>query len=176
MGFDTKDFVKETRGMNMTSHVSQNLKRAGGSAIDGRPTRHGGHEISQRKRKRIEKIFGWIKTVGELRKARHRGLERVGWVFTFTAAAYNLVRVRSLMTIAVPALISRGQFVSENVQNAHLAPVSPYVDDFAEQISFQEQIRKEGRTVAGHFFSSLPRQPVWPCSTFSHCKTEPSAP
>jgi transposase len=102
-GFDTKDFVKETRGMNVTPHVSQNLKRAGGSAIDGRTTRHEGYEISQRKRKRIEEIFGWMKTVGELRKTRHRGLERVGWVFKFTAAAYNLVRMRTLMTISVPA-------------------------------------------------------------------------
>jgi transposase len=102
-GYDTKDFIQETRGMNVTPHVTQNVKRAGGSAIDGRTTRHDGYEISQRKRKRIEEVFGWMKTVGELRKARHRGLERVGWTFKFTAAAYNLVRMRNLMTTAVPA-------------------------------------------------------------------------
>jgi transposase len=101
--YDTKDFVKETRGMKVTPHVTQNLKRAGGSAIDARTTRHGGYAISQRKRKRIEEVFGWMKTVGELRKTRHRGLERVGWVFKFTAAAYNLVRMRNLMTTTVPA-------------------------------------------------------------------------
>ena len=101
--YDTKDFVKETRGMNVTPHVTQNLKRAGGSAIDARTTRHDGYEISRRKRKRIEEVFGWMKTVGELRKTRHRGLERVGWIFKFTAAAYNLVRMRNLMTTAVVA-------------------------------------------------------------------------
>jgi hypothetical protein len=73
--------------MNVTPHVTQNLKRTGGSAIDARTTRHDGYEISQRKRKRIEEVFGWMKTVGELRKTRHRGLERVGWIFKFTAAA-----------------------------------------------------------------------------------------
>lgn len=100
-GYDTKDFVKEMRGMNVTPHVAQNLKRSGGSAIDGRTTRHAGYEISQRKRKRIEEVFGWMKTVGMLRKNRHRGVFKVGWVFTFTAAAYNLVRMRNLLTPAV---------------------------------------------------------------------------
>lgn len=100
-GYDTKDFVSEMRGMNVTPHVSQNTKRAGGSAIDGRTTRHGGYQVSQRKRKRIEEVFGWIKTVGTLRKTRHRGLETVRWVFTFTATAYNLVRMRNLMSPAV---------------------------------------------------------------------------
>jgi transposase len=99
--YDTKDFVSEMRGMNVTPHVSQNTKRPGGSAIDGRTTRHEGYQVSQRKRKRIEEVFGWIKTVGTLRKTRHRGLETVRWVFTFTAAAYNLVRMRNLMSPAV---------------------------------------------------------------------------
>ena len=66
-------------------------------AIDQRTTRHGGYQVSQRKHKRIEEVFGWMKTVGLLRKLRHRGLEQVGWVFTFTAAAYNLVRIRILI-------------------------------------------------------------------------------
>jgi transposase len=100
-GYDTKDFVKEMRGMNVTPHVAQNLKRNGGSAIDSRTTRHAGYEISQRKRKRIEEVFGWMKTVGMLRKTRHRGLFKVGWVLTFTAAAYNLVRMRNLLKPAV---------------------------------------------------------------------------
>jgi transposase len=100
-GYDTKEFVNEMRGMNVTPHVSQNTKRAGGSAIDGRTTRHAGYQVSQRKRKRIEEVFAWIKTVGTLRKTRHRGLEAVRWVFTFTATAYNLVRMRNLMTPVV---------------------------------------------------------------------------
>jgi transposase len=95
------EFVSEMRGMNVTPHVSQNTKRPGGSAIDGRTTRHEGYQVSQRKRKRIEEVFGWIKTVGTLRKTRHRGLETVRWVFTFTATAYNLVRMRNLTSPAV---------------------------------------------------------------------------
>lgn len=95
--YDTKDFVAEMRNLNVTPHVSQNEKRPGGSAIDGRTTRHTGYQLSQRKRKRIEEVFGWMKTVGMLRKTRHRGVFKVGWVFTFTAAAYNLVRMRNLL-------------------------------------------------------------------------------
>lgn len=95
--YDTKDFVAEMRNLNVTPHVSQNEKRPGGSAIDGRTTRHAGYQVSQRKRKRIEEVFGWMKTVGMLRKTRHRGIFKVGWVFTFTAAAYNLVRMRNLL-------------------------------------------------------------------------------
>ena len=102
--YDTKDFVNEMRGMNVTPHVSQNTKRPGGSAIDGRTTRHECYQVSQRKRKRIEEVFGWIKTVGTLRKTRHRGLETVRWVFTFTATAYNLVRMRNLMSPAVQSV------------------------------------------------------------------------
>jgi len=102
--YDTKDFVKEMRGVNVTPHVSQNHKRPGGSAIDNRTTRHEGYEVSQRKRKRIEEVFGWIKTVGILRKTRHRGLHTVSWIFTFTAAAYNLVRMRNLMSPAVQSV------------------------------------------------------------------------
>jgi IS5 family transposase len=102
-GYDTRDFVKEMRGMNVTPHVAQNEKRPGGSAIDARTTRHAGYGISQRKRKRIEEVFGWLKTVGMLRKTRHRGLFKVGWVFTFAAAAYNLVRMRNLLASPVGA-------------------------------------------------------------------------
>ena len=93
--YDTKDFVAESRNMNATPHVAQNNKGRK-SAIDGRTTRHAGYAISQQKRKRVEEIFGWMKTVGGMRKLRHRGLELVGWMFTFAAAAYNLVRIRNL--------------------------------------------------------------------------------
>ena len=102
-GYDTKEFVREIRGMNVTPHVAQNNKRRGGSAIDGRTTRHAGYKVSQVKRKRIEEVFGWLKTVGMLRKTRHRGVHKVGWVFTFAAAAYNLVRMRNLVYTPVPS-------------------------------------------------------------------------
>jgi transposase len=93
--FDTQDFVKSMRSLNATPHVAQNCNGRK-SAIDGRTTRHPGYDVSQRLRKRVEEIFGWMKTVGNLRKTRHRGEDRVGWVFTLTAAAYNLVRMRNL--------------------------------------------------------------------------------
>jgi transposase len=98
-GYDTRGFVREMRKRNVTPHVSQNTNRPGGSAIDQRTTRHGGYQVSQRKRKRIEEVFGWLKTVGMLRKTRHRGIFKVGWVFTFAAAAYNLVRMRNLAVL-----------------------------------------------------------------------------
>ena len=93
--YDTADLVEKWRGLNVTPHVAQNNKRRR-SAIDERTTRHPGYLISQKKRKCVEEIFGWLKTVGGLRKLRHRGLERVGWMFTFGVAAYNLVRIRNL--------------------------------------------------------------------------------
>ena len=103
-GYDTRDFVAECRNMNVTPHVAQNTKRNGGSAIDGRTTRHGGYEVSQKKRKRIEECFGWLKTIALMRKVRHRGLEKVSWVFTFAAAAYNLVRMKNLLANSVGAV------------------------------------------------------------------------
>ncbi len=96
-GYDTKDFIAECRHLKATPHVAQNVNRNGGSAIDHRTTRHDGYAISQRKRKRIEECFGWLKTIALMRKVRHRGIEKVGWVFTFAAAAYNLVRMRNLL-------------------------------------------------------------------------------
>jgi transposase len=93
--FDTKDFVMELREINVTPHVAQNTSRT--SAIDGRTTRHRGYAASQRIRKRIEEGFGWMKTVAGLRKTKYRGLETVGWAFTFGATAYNLVRLPKLM-------------------------------------------------------------------------------
>jgi transposase len=102
-GFDTRGFVAECRNLRVTPHVAQNHTRPGGSAIDARTTRHAGYRISQRKRKRIEECFGWLKTVAGLRKVRHRGVCKVDWIFTFACAAYNLVRMRNLAA-TVPAV------------------------------------------------------------------------
>lgn len=101
--YDTRDFVAECRNIKVTPHVAQNVKRSGGSAIDERTTRHAGYAISQQKRKRIEESFGWLKTIALMRKVRHRGIHKVGWVFTFAAAAYNLVRMRNLLASPVGA-------------------------------------------------------------------------
>jgi IS5 family transposase len=101
--YDTRDFVAECRNLKVTPQVAQNTKRSGGSAIDGRTTRHSGYEVSQKKRKRVEECFGWLKTIALMRKVRHRGLEKVGWVFTFAAAAYNLVRMKNLLAASVGA-------------------------------------------------------------------------
>ena len=102
-GFDTRDFVAECRHLGVTPHVAQNLGRRGGSAIDGRTTQPPGYALSQKKRKRIEECFGWLKTIALLRKVRHRGVLKVDWIFTFACAAYNLVRMRNLAA-AVPAV------------------------------------------------------------------------
>jgi transposase len=95
--YDTAAWVAATRRMRITPHVAQSTARRGGSAIDGRTTRHSGYALSQRKRKLIEQAFGWMKTVGLFRKLRHRGGRLVDWIFTFGAAAYNLVRWRNLI-------------------------------------------------------------------------------
>lgn len=93
-GYDAEDFVTELRSLNVAPHVATKIK---GSAIDGRTTRHAGYKISQVIRKRIEEAFGWAKAAAGLRKTRHRGLDRVGWQFTFTLAAYNLIRLPKLL-------------------------------------------------------------------------------
>jgi transposase len=95
--FDVRAFVAAVRALEITPHVAQ---KAVGTAIDGRTTRHPGYAVSQQKRKLIEQVFGWMKTVGGLRKLRHRGGERVDWIVTFTAAAYNLTRLRTLLARA----------------------------------------------------------------------------
>jgi hypothetical protein len=102
-GYDTAEFVSECRHLGMTPHVAQNRGRRGGSAIDSRTTRHPGYVVSQRKRKRIEECFGWLKTIALLRKVRHRGTLKVAWIFSLACAAYNLVRMRNLMAATVPA-------------------------------------------------------------------------
>jgi len=94
--YDYPGFVTELRRMAVTPHVAQNTTQRR-SAIDGRTTRHPGYAISQRKRKLVEQAFGWMKTIGLLRKLRHRGGRLVEWIFTFAAAAYNLVRLRTLL-------------------------------------------------------------------------------
>jgi hypothetical protein len=96
--YDTREFVDSLRRMNVTPHVAQNDTNRR-SAIDDRTTRHPGYAVSMRKRKRVEEIFGWLKTVALMRKTRHRGLMRVDWMFTFAVAAYNLVRMRKLVPV-----------------------------------------------------------------------------
>jgi hypothetical protein len=91
--------VAELRQMTVTPHVAQNTTKRR-SAIDGRTTRQAGYAVSQRKRKRVEEIFGWMKTIGLLRKLRHRGGPMVTWIFRLTAAAFNLIRIRNLVYAA----------------------------------------------------------------------------
>lgn len=94
--YDTKGFVKACRDVHVTPHVAQNTKRAGGSAIDARTTRHPGYEVSQRKRKRIEQCFGRGKVIGPIRQVMVQGLANVDQLLTLTMAAYNLTRLRTL--------------------------------------------------------------------------------
>jgi hypothetical protein len=98
--YDTRDLVRALRRLRVTPHVAQNTTNRS-SAIDGRTTRHPGYQISQQKRKRVEQSFGWMKMIGMLRKVKLRGREKVGWLFTFVGAAYNLVRLRRLQAPAV---------------------------------------------------------------------------
>jgi transposase len=93
--YDARDFIQELRVLNVTPHVAQS-DRSRRSAIDRRTTRHPGYALSQRKRKRVEEVFGWLKTVGGLRKTKYKGLRKVDWIFTFATAAYNLLRIRNL--------------------------------------------------------------------------------
>lgn len=97
--YDTAAFVEALRTRQVTPHVAQHTTGRT-SAIDGRTTRHPGYAISQQKRKRVEEVFGWLKTVGLLRKVKLRGVQRVSWLFTFAVAAYNLVRMRTLAGVA----------------------------------------------------------------------------
>ena len=95
--YDVRTFVEGVRALGMTPHVAAKVQY---SAVDGRTTRHEGYAVSQRKRKLVEQVFGWMKTIGLLRKLRHRGGDLVDWIVTFTAAAYNLVRMRTLLVRA----------------------------------------------------------------------------
>lgn len=98
-GYDNAPFVKAVRGMKVVPHVAQNTSNRT-SAIDGRTTCHPGYSVSLRLRKRVEEIFGWMKTTGGMRKTRYIGQGKVGWQFTLVAAAYNLVRMRNLLSTA----------------------------------------------------------------------------
>lgn len=100
--YDTRDCVKDMRERTVTPHVAQNTSGRR-SAIDGRTTRHEGYRLSQRIRKRVEEIFGWMKTVGGFRRTRYRGLGRTGLAGYLVGTAYNLVRMARLLTKA-PAL------------------------------------------------------------------------
>jgi len=91
--YDVRSFVETLRFLRVTPHIAAKVKH---SAVDRRTIRHRGYEVSQRKRKLVEQIFGWMKTVGLMRKTRHRGERRVGWMFVFTLAVHNLVRLRNL--------------------------------------------------------------------------------
>jgi transposase len=98
-GYDTQNFVEELQKIQVTPHVAQNnTNRA--SAIDGRTTRHPGYAVSLRIRKRVEEIFGWMKTVGNYRSPKYRGVDRVGWHFTLVAAAFNLIRMRNILALS----------------------------------------------------------------------------
>ena len=96
-GYDQRSLITGLRGLGWIPHIAQGPTRI----LDGRTTRHAGYATSQQRRKRIEESFGWGKTVGLLRKLRHRGRELVDWIFTFTMAAYNLVRLRTLIDVGV---------------------------------------------------------------------------
>jgi Transposase DDE domain len=98
--YATQELVRDLRQLAVRPHLAQNNKNRS-RAIDNRTTRHAGYLLSQRKRKRVEECFGWMKTVALLRKLRHRGHERLGWMFTWVAATYNLMRIRNL--IGAPA-------------------------------------------------------------------------
>jgi transposase len=97
--YDAAAFVASLRDQGVVPHVAQNLSGRR-SAIDGRTTRHSSYAASQRVRKRIEEAFGWIKTIGGLRKTRHRGRDKVRWTFTLVAVAYNLIRLPKLLGAA----------------------------------------------------------------------------
>jgi transposase len=97
--YDTQELVRDLRGMKVTPHVAQNNTNRR-SAIDRRTTEHASYAISQKKRKRIEESFGWMKTIGMLKKVKLRGLQKVSWLFTFVAAVYNLYRLQRLQAQA----------------------------------------------------------------------------
>jgi transposase len=96
-GYDVREFVDLARELGATPHVTQNLARPGGSAIDGRTIRHAGYAMSQHARPRIEPAFGWLKTIAWMRKVKLRGLAKVDWLFVFASAAFNLIRLPKLL-------------------------------------------------------------------------------
>jgi transposase len=96
-GYDTREFVRRTRELNVTPHVAQNIERRGGLPINARTTRHGGYALSIRARKLIEESFGWAKDIGLLRRPKMRGRRKIEFVTLLTFTGYNLVRMRNLL-------------------------------------------------------------------------------
>jgi len=96
-GYDNKGFVAMLRGRKITPHMNQNTDKRGGLAIDGRTSRHPGYSTSQRVRKRVEEIYGWVKTVGGFRKTRFKGVQRAQLAAWFVGSAYNLLCIAQLM-------------------------------------------------------------------------------
>ena len=96
-GYDTREFVRQTRELNVTPHVAQNIERRGGSAINARTTRHAGYALSIKARKRIEESFGWAKDIGLLRRPKVRGRRKIEFATLLTFTGYNLVRMRNLL-------------------------------------------------------------------------------
>ena len=95
--YDDQEFCVGLRSRNVTPHVAQNIHaRRHTSSVDGRTTRHAGYEVSQRKRKRVEEIFGWLKAFGPMRRPHFRGLRRLGYFFKFSVAVYNMLRIHNL--------------------------------------------------------------------------------
>lgn len=99
-GYDTREFVAGVQSLGIAPHVARHATRYGGSAVPACYEEDAGYLVSQRKRKLVEEIFSWMKTVGSMRKLRHRGRQKVAWMFTLAAAAYNLVRMRRLLACA----------------------------------------------------------------------------
>ncbi len=98
-GYDTQGFVRGCRDLHITPHVAQNTERKGGSALDERTTRHEGYGISQRMRKRVEEVYGWMKTVGNFRRTRYKGRDRTQLAASLVAAAYNLLRMGKMIDL-----------------------------------------------------------------------------
>lgn len=103
-GYDSAEFVAVCKEIGVEPHIARNTKRRGGSALNESIEQEPGYAISQRKRKLVEEIFGWVKTIGTARKTKMRGTKLVGWMFTLNAAAYNLTRMIKLL--AKPALVA----------------------------------------------------------------------
>jgi hypothetical protein len=124
--YDTRDFVAVVRELGVTPHVTQNVTRTGGSAIDGRTTRHPGYAQSQHARPRIEPAFGWLKTIAWLRKVKLRGLPKVDWLLVFAAAAFNLKRLPKLLATpgVRPKTATRERLLALSITRAR-APRSP---------------------------------------------------
>jgi transposase len=102
-GYDTRDFVAGCRSLHVVPHVTQNTARSGGSAIDARTTHHAGYAVSQRIRKRVEEIFGWLKTVGGFRRTRFHGVAKTQLAAHLAGAAYNLLRIAKLLATREPS-------------------------------------------------------------------------